>query len=517
MSERLVVTRRSVTFHIGDSPQPGSVDVVIDGHRVWSTTPPLADAAGRISMRWPAAIVPYLRGRARFEIHDSATGAVLADATVQLTRSTKPLEVKNGQGRWLAVNKWKRMGASIEGDDSGMRQRLLERSKVLIDQLGELGYTAYITGGTLLGAVRRADLLPHDDDTDLGILLEHSHPSDLSLDSYRLEDQLNELGYTIVRHSTSHLQLMFLEDDGRIDHYIDIFSGFYRADDEFCQPFHVRTNVPRASMVPLIEMPIAGQQFPAPHVPADWLAACYGESWETPDPSFHFDTPLTTRRRFENWFGSQNMNRVYWEGVYARTEVSELVSGDAQHTRALSRVLPAGAPVIDLGCGTGAVTRVISGHGHDTIGLDYSHRALAIGRAVHPDQAQPEWRYGNLYDRRRLLQLGAELVRDGRSWHVSLNHVLEGLTEEGRGNVFLLLRLILQPDARAVATVDTNFITRHYRGDDPQSWHLPLEWLQAETARAGLEVEVVNKGRRRTPIGWRTTLTVTLRRHGEGG
>src|SRR5690606_38035135 len=131
-----------------------------------------------------------------------------------------------------------------------MKQRLIERSNVLVEELTDWGYTPYITGGTLLGAVRSGELLPHDDDTDLGILLPHSHPSDLSLASYRLEDQLTEHGYVVVRHSTAHLQIMFHFDNGEVDHYIDIFTGFYRHQHEFCQPFHVRADVPRSSMIP---------------------------------------------------------------------------------------------------------------------------------------------------------------------------------------------------------------------------------------------------------------------------
>ncbi|HWU45201.1 MAG TPA: methyltransferase domain-containing protein [Humibacter sp.] len=512
MAGSLTATRRTLAYQ-APADRAGAVDVLLDGHRVWSTVPSSPDPNGIVRLAWPAALRPYLRGAGELSVQRSDSGEVLAHGRVAFGSGKTPLAVRDGQGRRLTLNKWGRMGASIEGDDSGMRERLVARTKVLTDQLEGLGYATYITGGTLLGAVRNGDLLPHDDDTDLGVLLDHSHPSDLSLDSYRLEDELIELGYTVVRHSTSHLQLMFLHDDGRIDHYIDIFSSFYRGPHEFCQPFHVRADVPRSSILPIERLQLAGRSFPSVHRPDDWLAACYGPNWQTPDPSFRFETPLATRRRFENWFGSQNKSRVYWESVYAKTETAAMPPGAAQHTRALARVLPKGVPVLDLGCGTGAVTRVIASHGHSTIGLDYSYRALAIARQAAGSEV--EWRYGNVNDRRRLLELGADLVRDGRAWHVSLNHLLEGITEEARANVFLFLRLILRQEAVAVATVDTNFITRRYHGDDPQSWHLPLDWLQREAAEQGIEVGVVGRAHRRTEIGRRATLTAVLRRRGE--
>lgn len=501
-----------MTFSIGASARPQSVDILIDGHRIWSTTPSQPDDAGQVHLRWPAALVPYLRGRGELQVVDSATGEAIAAGTAQFGRSAKPVEVCDSHGRWLAVNKWMRMGPSIEGDDSGMRERLLARSKVLTDQLAELGYVPYITGGTLLGAVRAGELLPHDDDTDLGILLPHEHPSDLSLDSYRLEDQLNDLGYTVVRHSTAHLQVMFLYETGEIDHYIDIFSGFYRGDDEFCQPFHVRADVPRTSIVPTQTMRVAGLDFPAPAVPEDWLASCYGPGWRTPDPSFQFVTPLATRRRFDSWFGdSQNTNRLYWEAFHGRQRERSLRNGDARHLRALSRLLPKDAPVADLGCGTGQLTRVIAAHHHDVIAVDYSYRALALARET--EAANIDFRYLNLYDRRRLLEFGAELVRSARPWHFHLSHLLEGLTEEGRGNVFLFLRLVLSEGAFAFATIDTNFVTRHYRHENPETWHLPLDWLRNEAAQHQLAVEVVSTASRRTPIGLRKTATIVLRRN----
>ena len=499
-----------MTFAVDGEPPSGSVDIVIDGHRVWSTTPTTPDADGRIRLHWPAALVPYMKGRATISVLDSGTGEMIAGAVGQIGRSTAPLVVANGQGRWLAVNKWQRMGTSLEGDDSGIRERLITRSKVLVDQLEDLGYVASITGGTLLGAVRRGDILPNDDDIDLSVLLSSSHPSDLSLDSYRLEDQLGELGYLVVRHSNAHLQVTFLHVSGEADHYVDIFSAFYRSEEEFCQPFHVRSNVPVSSLTPVGSMTLGGVPFPVPAVPEDWLASCYGPTWATPDPSFRFVTPPATRRRFDGWFGSQDMNRVYWEGAHGRMGDRRRADGDARHVWELARLLPANAPVVDLGCGTAVNSEAIAAQGRDVIGVDYSFRALALARESSALDAV-DLRYLNLYDRRRVLEFGAELVRSGRAWQVNLGQVLAGLTEEGRQNVFLLLRLVLSEGARAVATFDTSYSAWRYRADNPETWHLPVDWLRAEAARQNLSVEIVSTSSRRTKHGRRRTATAVLR------
>lgn len=506
----LVATRRSVTFAVHGDPPAGSVDIVIDGHRVWSTTPAAPGADGRIRLDWPAALVPFMKGRATISVLDSGTGEVIARAVGQIGRSKAPVVVADGEGRWLAVNKWQRLGASLEEDHTGLRERLLARSRVLVDQLEQLGYVACITGGTLLGAVRRGDILPNDDDIDLSVLLTASHPADLSLDSFRLEDQLVELGYLVVRHSNAHLQVTFLHASGEADHYVDIFSAFYRSEEEFCQPFHVRSNVPRSSLLPVRSMPLGGIAFPVPAVPEAWLASCYGPTWQTPDPSFRFDTPPATRRRFDGWFGSQDMNRLYWEGAYTRMGDRRQVDGDARHLRDLAGLLPADAPVVDLGCGTAVNSEAIAVRGHDVIGVDYSFNALVLARASSAREAV-DLRYLNLYDRRRVLEFGAELVRSGRSWHVNIGQVLAGLTVEGRQNVLLLLRLILRDGAFAVATFDTNHTAWRLRDDNPETWHLPVDWLRAEAARQKLSVEIVATSSRRTKHGRRRTTTAVLR------
>ena len=488
------------------APGLGAVDVAINGHRVFSATPePPRDGLARLS--WPAVVRPYLRGTGTVRVTASATGELVAQGRIALGRSSAPIAIVDGQGRQLTVNKWQRLGLMISDDDTGLRERLLSRTDRLIEDLTGLGCTVYITGGTLLGAVRRGDILPHDDDVDLAVFLDDEHPSDLGLASYRLEDELVALGYTVVRHSTAHLQVTFLHEDGRTDHYIDIFTAFYRGA-EFCQPFHVRSEVPRGSIVPVRPMAVAGRDWPAPAVPEEWLAACYGEGWAVPDPSFRFVTPLTTRRRFENWFGSQNIHRVYWEGRYAAREAEPATRGQARFTRALSRILPAGEPVLDLGCGTGAVAAVAAEHGHEVIATDYSYRALELARRARGGSV--DWRYGNLNDRRRLLELAAELVRDGRRWNVLLSDVLHGLTEEGRGNVLLLLRQVLRRGGFALASFDTDFVTRSFRGDDPQTWHLPVERLRSEAERWGVRVEPLETYRHAADHGRRRGALVVL-------
>ncbi|WP_198668716.1 methyltransferase domain-containing protein [Homoserinimonas sp. OAct 916] len=508
MTTELEANRRRLTFSTHGSGREGSIDVLVDGNRIWSTMPGTASEKGKVTLRWPKALVPYLSGLGTIEVRDSSSGKLLATSSVRFGRSASPVEVRDARGRWLVVNKWQRMSPALEGN-SRVRELLVVDAARLTTDLQTLGYKVYITGGSLLGAVRTGEILPHDDDIDLAVLLPAEHPSDLSLASFRMEDELEGLGYRVMRHSTAHLQVHFSGSADESAYYIDIFSGFFR-DGIFCQPFHVRTPMERSSIVPTTTMSLGGEALPAPAVPGDWLAACYGPDWETPDPSFRFETPPETRRRFENWFGTLNTHRDYWHDVHAASDTPALVDGDAAHLRALSRHLPRNAPVVDLGCGTGVATTVIAQHGHRAVGVDFSARALDVAKE---NTAVPiDWQLINLADRRRMLEFGVELVKTGLPWHFNLNHVLEGLTGDGRESVFRCLRLALADEAFAFATVDTNYLSRKFEEGNPQTWHLPQKTLRDEARRHGLVVETLSTGQRCTPYGRRRTATVMLRR-----
>ena len=492
----------------------GTVDVLFDDHRVWSVKAPEPDERGRVRLAWPRALTPYLRGEARITVRDSADQHTLATGHVRIGRSSAPIEIKDAQGRFLAMNKWQRLGPSFEGNDTGVQQRLLASGKRLVDDLQDLGYPVYIVGGTLLGAMRSGSMLPHDDDMDLAWMCDETDPLAISLASMRMERELVARGYTAIRLGFAHLQITFFTERGETDHYVDVFTGFYHAG-LYCQPFALRGDVPKEELVPTSTVTIDGVEFPAPARPASWLEFAYGPNWPVPDPSFVFVTERGTKRRFENWFGVFNRGRVFWEKRYEMLhERVDAADGSADVDRML-HLLPAGARVLDLGSGDGRLSERIAAAGHPVIAADYSYEALRLARNASGAGAV-DYRYLNLNDRHALLGLGFELVDAGGAWWVSLQQVLQSVPKQGRANVFLFLRLILRDEAFAFATVDTNLSPRYERGK-PDTWHLPVSWLERESRRFGLEVEVVGTGRRATANGERETATVILRRGaGEG-
>jgi SAM-dependent methyltransferase len=487
----------------GGLPVGGPLDVHINGRRVWS--PSVEAGSGPVELIWPPALLPYLDGSAAVELRSPADGALVAAGTGRLGRSDLPVSLVDDRGRRLVVTKWGNVGVSIEGADEDLTERMLTRATALIDDLRVDGWIPFIVGGTLLGAARSGNVLPHDDDIDLAVLLpEGSNPADLVLESFRLQRMLEARGYVIVRHSAAHLQITFLFDGGVTDHYIDIFLAWYR-DGWFYEPLAMQVPAAAVSIEPLRSIRLGGRDFPAPADVDGWLAACYGPGWRTPDPSFRFDVPLRTRRRFWTWFGNFNLHRTYW------TRPGAALSGEAEVTDALLAEFPAGGLVVDLGSGDGAASRRFAEAGHQVLAVDFEFLAIAAAEAVPGVRA----RRVNLNDDSDVLDLAVELISSGRTVSFYAGHTYEGLSGEGKRNVLRLLRWTMSPESVAVFDCWSE-LPDDFLFEDPTTWHVEFEDLEHDAAIARCEAILVDEGSRLTPHGQRQWLRARMSRRLEG-
>ncbi len=353
-------------------------------------------------------------------------------------------------------------------------------------------------------------MLPHDDDVDLAYLSPHADPSDIGLESFRMERTLQALGYTVVRHSFTHLEIEFFNELGQPDHYIDIFTGFER-DGLYNQPFALRgPEIGRADLVPTRPRDVNGVSLPEPASPEGWLAYAYGEGWRVPDPTFKFVSPKSTIARFETWFGVFNRGRVYWDKRYLELDEPEgFTAGETAVERFLEAV-PAGARILDLGCGDGKWSRLLARSGHQVTAVDYSHEALRLARGGDGGGGV-DFRYVNANDRAQLLELGAWMLGTGDEWCVFAHHSVQSMTKVNRQNVLLLLDLVLRGDGFAEIISDTSF-SKDYRRGEPSTWHLPTDWLVAEAQGHPLVLSELHTGHRRDGKHRRDTATVVVRR-----
>ena len=103
---------------------------------------------------------------------------------------------------------------------------------------------------------------------------------DVILVSFELERQLVSLGYTVVRHSHAHLEIVFFTNDGGTDYYIDIFTGYYSTDGLYNQPFALRGKLAKLSCCRPLTLTSAASPCQAPAVPEAWLEFAYGPNGE---------------------------------------------------------------------------------------------------------------------------------------------------------------------------------------------------------------------------------------------
>lgn len=462
------LTRRGVRY--SSTLEGRTVDITLDGNRVWSCTL----SGGRRLEKWPPALRALLRGSASGRISDSVTHEQLWEGRVHWQGSGTPA-IFDPRGRTLRVDKWGRMKPSFEtGDD--IRPLVAKSAATVIHLLRENGFEAFIVGGTLLGAVRDGEILAHDDDADIAYLSSSSHPSDLILENNRLHDLLLDQGFRVIRHSWSHLQV--LSENSEEDYYVDIFTAFYKSGC-FHEPIHVRARGMEDSILPLTELELHGFRLPAPRDPNAWLAACYGPSWRTPDPSFTFDTPWATQRRFHSWFGTFHMGVNNWTIRYSQ-------GGSAHESEVLrAHVMQAADAVIDLGAGNGEDLAAYRAGGLVAIGAD----AVRISGSVQAGEA-----HVNLVDYlpafRFLRRSLAAMSQNGRTV-VAANHLLDCQDPRGRATLLHLFAFALRQGAR-VLTADYEQLGR-YRPDAPRTWHLEWTTRVEEAERAGLICKLLER------------------------
>lgn len=464
------------------------LDVLFDGRRVWSfwlTRDTTATGGARMAA-WPESLGRFLDGTTTLSIVDHVDAAELFSDDVELGSGEGRIDVVDGKGRPLALDKSLRLSRVFDSRTDEQVAPLLDSIEQVLEALRECGVEGFLSYGTLLGAVREGKLIGHDSDADLGYVSRHTHPADAILESFEVQRRLVQLGLAVVRYSGLAFRVDVREADGT-RRGLDVFGGFMR-DGRLYLMGEVGAQFEESWVWPLSSVTLEGRSLPAPHVPERLLEATYGPRWRVPDPAFKFETPVEVRRRLTGWFrGSRAGRDLQWKvGGTPALVRGEL--GPSSFARWVLEREPEAATFIDVGCGAGADVRWLAENGRRAVGLDFlTHHYAPMARRCRRDDVPVTFRWANLCEHRSVLATVAELGRLPGPRVVMARHVADATNSAGRENLMRMGRLLCRTNGRLYLQVQE-------RGPDAVGNGLiqPVaadSLLQALQARGGTLVE----------------------------
>lgn len=160
--------------------------------------------------------------------------------------------------------------------------------KAMIDEAFEYwaahGYDCFINSGSLLGLVRDGGFIEHDDDVDIGIILQGRTLPDVVREWLNIHDSLIDENRADAKKIRAH-RILKLENDLGLN--FDLFPAWFDEDDAFSVYPHSWKNLTRADVYPLQKDENLGIFMPAN--PEKMLESNYGQKWREPDPLFRFN------------------------------------------------------------------------------------------------------------------------------------------------------------------------------------------------------------------------------------
>jgi hypothetical protein len=147
------------------------------------------------------------------------------------------------------------------------------------------GMKVFLNSGTLLGLIRDGKPIAHDNDIDLGIILDAKSEKKAITEWRALPDKLRALG---ILNEEAENPPGILQLKPVAGYQVDIFPAWSNRNKMYVFP-HTYGEIKLADVFPFAQCGITG--LPMPAAPEKMLAVNYGPNWHTPDPIFKFHMP----------------------------------------------------------------------------------------------------------------------------------------------------------------------------------------------------------------------------------
>jgi len=448
-SSALKLTDQRIGLPLDLEPET-TYDVLLNDLHVWSLQPArdTQQSGGHLVAAWPKGLHRYLVGRAEVVLRDHVSETVLATGVhVFAGAEDKVVNVTDKDGHPLILDKYGKLIRPLSSEGQDTLDELMDHIERLLQVLNdECGVPAYISYGTLLGAVRNGRLIGHDNDVDLAYVSSYDYPVDVIREAYRIERALSERGWSVRRGSGARINVRLRLSDGTM-RYVDVFTSHW-VEGVYYMPQDTGFRIDRDAILPLTTVELLGRQLPAPADYEALLAATYGEGWRTPDPSFKYQTPRWLARRIGGWFGGLRTGRKQWDTFYG-SHRSSLPTKPTKFAKWVRRNYPADHPIIDLGAGNGRDTLWFAEKGRSVTAIDYCIGVMNRTTSKKGARELPiSFEVANFYDTRQVLALGTRLARAETPVDLYGRFLLHSLTAPGRENLLRLASMSLRSGGR---------------------------------------------------------------------
>jgi hypothetical protein len=181
----------------------------------------------------------------------------------------------------------KRLDKWLESEEPIDRNNAIKALKEVKQILDSFGVTFFLRQGTCLGAIRDNDLLPWDDDVDVGSVIGIHGVTEKSLD--RIVAAFREHGFLArIDRLSVNPYIPLVKYSTRIDWLC------YKAVDDYIVHFPF-LKTPLRLFTALKEITFLEETFLVPNPPEEYLRLKYGEDWKTPKKPGDYEEDVLTQ------------------------------------------------------------------------------------------------------------------------------------------------------------------------------------------------------------------------------